>query len=235
MTAPARPVDRLLALIGLVMSSPLAIVLALAIMATSRGPVLYRAERIGCGGRRFTMLKFRTMRSLPSGSDRRITGNHDVRVFGVGRWLRRFKLDELPQLINIVRGDMAFVGPRPEDPSIVVEHYTPLMFATLDVPPGLTSPGSLWYYAAEPNLPHESAAAEATYLTDLLPQKVALDLVYVEHRSGRYDLELVVCSLAALLGVHRIFKRRQEWERAEAARRLPALGTPVQSAEEAMS
>jgi len=220
----ARLVDRLLASVGLVFAAPVLGLAALGIKVSDRGPVLYRAQRVGLGGRPFTMLKLRTMRSAPGGESSRITGGTDTRVFPLGRLLRRFKLDELPQLVNVLRGDMAIVGPRPEDPSIVERDYAPWMHETLSVLPGLTSPGTLHYYADEAGLPGNGSDAEAKYLRVLLSRKLAVDLVYVRNRSIGYDAALIVRTLASLLGAHGAFHSTRVREQNQAHRILREEG-----------
>ena len=210
------PVSRIFAALGLLLSSPAVAVGALAIKVSSPGPVLFRAARVGRNGRPFSMLKLRTMHQRPDGASARITGRRDTRVFTAGRVLRRIKVDEIPQLVNVLRGEMALVGPRPEDPSIVEDHYTPFMLQTLAVLPGLTSPGSLHYYADEAQLPDNAVEAEKTYVADLLPRKIAVDLVYIHHRSWRYDVEVVVRTAASMAGLSGAFSRRRAWERSEA-------------------
>ncbi|MGI8761838.1 MAG: sugar transferase [Jatrophihabitantaceae bacterium] len=217
-SATAQAFDRVLAAIGLLASSPLSALAAVAIKLSSEGPILYRASRVGQGGRLFTMFKFRTMHVERAGQAAVITGADDPRVFPAGRVLRRFKIDELPQLVNVVRGDMALVGPRPEEPSIVREHYEPWMHETLCVAPGIASPGSLAYYADEAALPQDAGEAQRRYLSEVLAGKLALELVYVRNRSWRYDVELVLRALAAILGRRDVFPARQAWERAEAKR-----------------
>ena len=155
-----RAIDAVLALAGLVVTSPLLALSAVAVRLSSPGPVLHRAERAGRGGVPFTMYKLRTMR-VDSAGVGRITAGRDPRILPVGRVLRRAKLDELPQLVNVLRGEMALVGPRPEDLSIVREHYDAMMWESLDVPPGVTSPGSLHYFADEADLPDDPVAAES--------------------------------------------------------------------------
>jgi lipopolysaccharide/colanic/teichoic acid biosynthesis glycosyltransferase len=209
--------SRVVAGVALVLVSPVLLLAALAIKTSSRGPVLYSAARVGLSGRPFTMLKLRTMRGTPSGDIQRITGGQDSRVSAVGRWLRKLKIDELPQLVNVVRGDMVLVGPRPEDPSIVADYYTPFMRRTLNVLPGLTSPGSLDYFAREERMPADPAEAERVYVSTLLPRKAALDLVYIQNRSWHYDLQLVVRTAGSMLGARTLFRRRCAWERLEAA------------------
>jgi len=207
---------RAVAAAGLVVSSPVLAIAGLVVKLSSPGPVLFRTVRVGVAGRPFTMYKLRTMHQPVVVGRARITGGRDARVFRSGRWLRRTKLDELPQLLNVVLGDMAIIGPRPEDPSIVADHYTAFMRDSLSVLPGLTSPGSLTYYADEMRLPDDPEQAERLYLDQLLPRKVALDVLYIRHRSWRYDLEIVVRTVAAMLGFHGLFLARQRWERAEA-------------------
>lgn len=215
----SRHVDRIVSGIGLAASSPLLLLAVLGIRKASPGPVFYRAERAGQGGVPFTMYKLRTMH-VDAASSGRITGRADLRVFRWGSILRRLKLDELPQLINVFRGEMAMVGPRPEDMSIVREHYDPLMWESLTIPPGITSPGSLHYFADEDGLPSDPEAAEAVYIERLLPLKIALDLVYVRNRSLRYDVEVLARTLLAILGLDRIFGARLVWEHEEARKIL---------------
>jgi lipopolysaccharide/colanic/teichoic acid biosynthesis glycosyltransferase len=213
---------RVIALLSLTFVSPILAAAAVAIKLSSPGPVLFRAPRVGRGGEPFTMFKLRTMHQGPVATGGRITASQDPRIFAVGAWLRRVKLDEVPQLANVALGQMALVGPRPEDPTIVSEHYTPLMRETLDVLPGLTSPGSLAYYADEASLPASPEEAERLYLAEILPRKIALDLVYVRNRSSRYDAELIIRTVASIIGVHGIFRRHAAWEVAEAAQLVEA-------------
>lgn len=208
--------SRVIAAAALVALSPVLLIAALVIKISSRGPLLFPATRVGLAGQPFTMLKFRTMRQAPSPGAQRITGARDARVFPAGRWLRRLKIDELPQLTNVVRGDMVLIGPRPEDPSIVADYYTPFMRQTLEVMPGLTSPGSLDYFGRERGLPVDPAEAESVYASTLLPRKIALDLVYVRNRCWKYDLQLVVRTVALMAGVRPLFPKRCAWERVEA-------------------
>jgi lipopolysaccharide/colanic/teichoic acid biosynthesis glycosyltransferase len=212
-------VDRTLAVLGLVVASPFLAAAAIGIKISSAGPVLYRAQRAGMGGSPFAMFKLRTMR-VGTGDSARITGADDPRVFMVGNLLRRCKLDEVPQLVNVARGEMALVGPRPEDVSIVRDHYDDMMWESLTVLPGLTSPGSLSYFADEAALPDDPAEAEAVYLSTLLPHKIAMDLVYVRSRTARYDVQIVLRTLLSVLGLDSMFRRTLENEEKEAQRIL---------------
>jgi lipopolysaccharide/colanic/teichoic acid biosynthesis glycosyltransferase len=139
-----RLLEAAVSLTGLVILSPLLVALAILVKATSRGPVFYRGERVGLRGRLFRVWKFRSMTVDAERTGPGITADADPRVTRVGRFLRRFKLDELPQLVNVLAGDMSLVGPRPEDPRYVAL-YTPEQRAVLEVRPGLTSPASLRY------------------------------------------------------------------------------------------
>jgi lipopolysaccharide/colanic/teichoic acid biosynthesis glycosyltransferase len=199
--------DIALTALALVACIPILIVAALGIRLSSRGPVLYRATRAGRRGRLFVMYKLRTMEQRPELlADSVITSAEDPRVFPFGALLRRSKLDELPQLFNVLRGDMAVVGPRPEDPKVVAQHYTPEQWETLDVAPGLTSPGALYSTTHGENWLSQRDA-ERDYFEHLLPLKLALDRVYVRRASLAYDLGVIVRTLGVVIG--RVFGRRR--------------------------
>lgn len=214
-----RVLDAVLAAFGLLMSAPVMLLSAVGIRASSPGTVLYRAERAGLDGSPFTMYKFRTMHTGREWAGR-ITGGQDSRIFWFGRLLRGLKVDEIPQLANVLRGDMSIVGPRPEDMTIVREHYDTFMWESLTVPPGLTGPGSLDYFADEAGLPADPVEAEAVYVSELLPRKIALDLLYVRQPALRYYGGLIVrTALGIILPpaiAHRLCRNRVEWERNEA-------------------
>jgi lipopolysaccharide/colanic/teichoic acid biosynthesis glycosyltransferase len=194
-----RKAEAVLAAAALLLTAPLLAAIAIGIRISDAGPVFYLADRVGVRGARFRMYKFRTMR-VAAGPGSRITGARDPRVFAFGRWLRRLKLDELPQLLNIIRGEMAFVGPRPEDPWFVERYYTGADRETLEVPPGLTSPGTLYYFThAEPHLDRvDSADAEASYISGPLKVKLDLDRAYVHEASAVYDLRLAFRTIRVL-------------------------------------
>ncbi len=184
-----RVLDVVLAGLALVAVAPLLGAAAIGIRLAGPGPILYRAARIGLHGRSFTMYKLRTMRDHQAYTSA-ITAQGDPRVFPFGVVLRRAKLDELPQLLNILRGDMSIVGPRPEDPSMVQRFYAPLHYESFAVLPGLTSPGSIYAYThGEAGL--DPRDPERSYGEQLLPLKLALDLVYVRRASLRYDVALI--------------------------------------------
>ncbi len=185
-----RVLDLLLSSVALVVLSPVLLVAGLGIRLASPGPILYRAARVGRSGVRFTMLKFRTMHDSREAGGASITAQADPRVFGFGSALRVSKVDELPQLLNIIRGEMSIVGPRPEAPDLVERYYTAEHKRTLDVLPGLTSPGSIFYYTHGERLLTDDDP-ERTYGECLLPIKLALDLEYIDHATFWYDLRII--------------------------------------------
>lgn len=174
--------------IGLLLMAPVFAAVALWVKLDSPGPVFYRARRVGKNGEEFEALKFR---SMVVGSDRAgpgITVSGDSRVTGSGRVLRRLKIDELPQLINVFRGEMALVGPRPEDPRYVAT-YGDGQRELLQVRPGITSPASIRYRREESVL--SGPDWERTYLERVLPEKLALDQEYLRTRTVIRDLGVV--------------------------------------------
>lgn len=189
-----RGFDLVVSLILLLLLSPLIAVLALAVAATSSGSPLHRARRVGRGGAEFTLFKLRTMRE---GTGPGVTSSADPRITRVGRLLRRTHLDELPQLWNVVRGDMSLVGPRPEDPRFVAT-YTAIERAVLAVRPGLTGPAQLAHRDEEQRLPAHDP--EGAYVRDVLPGKLAIDLAYVRGRSFAGDLAILARTIASALG-----------------------------------
>jgi lipopolysaccharide/colanic/teichoic acid biosynthesis glycosyltransferase len=184
----------------LVASLPLCLFAAIGIRLSSPGPIIYRAQRVGLGGSVFVMHKFRTMHTEQGTRPSAISGAQDPRVFRLGALLRRLKIDELPQLYDVLRGKMSLIGPRPEDPRIVREHYDEAGHATLSVHPGLTSPGSLYYYTHGEQL-LTGGDPEMFYVERLLPTKLALDLVYVREASFIYDLRLLARTAKTLIFV----------------------------------
>jgi lipopolysaccharide/colanic/teichoic acid biosynthesis glycosyltransferase len=168
-------IDRLMALVALLCTSPLAAIVAAAIKIDSPGPVLFRARRVGLNGRPFSMLKFRTMCANAQDLGPSLTTNRDPRITRVGRWLRRMKLDEWPQLLNVLRGEMSLVGPRPEDPRYVAG-YTADQRRLLTIRPGMTSPASLAFQ--QESILLEGADFERRYRDEVLPKKLAIDMDY---------------------------------------------------------
>jgi hypothetical protein len=142
------------------------------------------------------MYKFRTMRVDSTGAGP-ITGHNDARVFPAGGWLRATKIDELPQLINVLKGDMTLVGPRPEAPEIVRSHYQPADLETLQVQPGVTSPGTIFYYSHCEKMLATDKVIE-TYVKQLLPLKLALDRVYIKRPTLLYDIRLILRTILVI-------------------------------------
>jgi len=180
---------------GLVVLSPLFALLAIWIKLDSPGPVFYRAERVGKDGRLFHMLKFRSMVRGAAEMGPGLTARGDPRVTRAGRVLRRTKLDELPQLINVLRGEMSLVGPRPEDPRYVAL-YSREQRRILSVRPGMTSLASLKYRDEEDLLWNDDV--DDLYSRFLMPRKLEIDLAYVDTRTVWSDFKVLAMTIAAL-------------------------------------
>ena len=189
--------DLCVTIIALALLWPVLLLAYLAVRLSSAGPGMYPAKRVGRHGVIFVMHKFRTMHV---GSDKgsAITGASDSRVFFVGRILRAMKIDELPQLYDVLTGRMSIVGPRPEDPRIVAQHYSALARETLNVAPGLSSPGSIYYYTHCQNHLDDNDP-ERSYLARLLPVKLAMDLVYLRRATLGYDIKIILRTAATIL------------------------------------
>jgi len=186
-----RLLDLTFGLLLLALAAPLMGFLALAVRWHDGGPVFYRQERIGRHGRPFTILKFRSMRINNSGAA--ITSSGDDRITPIGRLLRRYKLDELPQLWNVVRGDMSLIGPRPEVPRFVNE-ADPIWQAVHQVRPGITDLATLVYRDEEQVLA-QYADPERGYREAVLPAKLKLNLEYLERRTAARDLKLLALTI----------------------------------------
>ena len=181
--------DAASALLGLIVASPVLVIAAVLIAVSSRGPILYRQERVGRGGRRFTMYKFRTMRTGAGGPQ--VTARGDHRITAVGKVLRKSKLDEFPELWNVVKGDMSLVGPRPEVPRYELD--TELWREVIAVRPGITDPVTLVLRNEEDLLGQVEGDTESFYRDVLQPYKLLYYAKYLRERSGWTDLK-VLCS-----------------------------------------
>jgi lipopolysaccharide/colanic/teichoic acid biosynthesis glycosyltransferase len=179
--------------IGL-LTAPLWLLAAAVIRVRDGAPVLHRAVRVGRGGALFTLYKFRTMSAATGPS---VTADGDARVTRVGKFLRSTKVDELPQLWNVMQGDMSLVGPRPELPRFV-EHYSPEQRRLLSVAPGLTSPATIVYQHEEAFLAR-CPDPERAYLEEVLPAKLALDLEWLDRRSLRGDLRVLAATVRSVI------------------------------------
>ena len=192
----SRPVNALLAAVGLALLSPILAAIAIAIVIESGFPALYRQTRIGLGMRPFTLIKFRTMRHDPAGPQ--LTMPNDDRVTRVGRFLRSTKLDELPQLWNVLRGEMNLVGPRPEVPKYV-EMFPEAFAVVTSVRPGMTGAASL-KFPNEERVLATVADPEAYYVSSLLPEKLKIEEEYVASRGPALDVSMLIRTFGALLG-----------------------------------
>ena len=191
-----RAFDIAVSMTALVLLLPVLVVIALLVRLGSPGPVLYRQQRVSRGGRLFELLKFRTM---VVGADRmapNVSATGDPRVTRVGSFLRRWYLDELPQLLNVLRGDMSLVGPRPETPEFVAL-YTPEERRVLTVRPGLAGPSTL-AFMDEADLLAASPDPLDFYVTSVLHDRVRADLTYLERRSVGYDIRLLAAQVLAI-------------------------------------
>lgn len=182
---------------GLLVLSPLLLLTAFAVMIDSPGPALFRQRRVGRGGRLFDILKFRSMSTAAESLGGQLTVGDDPRITRVGRYLRAWKVDELPQLLNVVKGDMDLVGPRPEVPRYVAL-YTPAQRRVLAVRPGITDPASV-EFRNESELMAGRQDAEDYYVQTIMPRKLALNLAYLERRSLASDLRVIFTTLAAVV------------------------------------
>jgi lipopolysaccharide/colanic/teichoic acid biosynthesis glycosyltransferase len=181
--------DIVVAGLGLVLASPVLLVAAIAVKLSSPGPVLFLQQRMGRNFEPFWIYKFRTMIVDAPQRGAQITAGADPRITRVGAFLRKTKLDELPQLWNVLRGDMSFVGPRPEVPRYV-EMFADDYREVLSVRPGLTDPASL-KFRHESEILGQAADPEAEYVQRILPEKIALAKQYIARSSLAYDVRLL--------------------------------------------
>jgi len=191
-----RAFDLVTASIGLLLLAPLFIVLALWVRLDSPGPVFYRQQRVGRGGMLFRIFKFRTMVARPS-DGRQLTVGRDPRVTRAGHFLRKSKLDELPQLLNVIQGSMSLVGPRPEVPRYVACYPPEVRALVLSVAPGITDWASI-LYKEESEILGRAADPERAYVEKILPAKLEYYVRYVRERSLWVDLRIIVHTLVAI-------------------------------------
>jgi lipopolysaccharide/colanic/teichoic acid biosynthesis glycosyltransferase len=193
-----RLLDILFSAIGIILLSPFLAILAMAIRTSSSGPVLYRGIRVGRGGTLFRMLKFRTMVVNAEALGGSCTSDDDLRITSIGRRMRKYKLDELPQLFNVLRGEMSFVGPRPEVTQYV-EMFSEEEKQILSVRPGLTDLATLWD-SDEGALLAGSSDPARLYLETIRPEKIRLQLEYVRKRSLLLDFRIIGATVALVFG-----------------------------------
>ena len=190
-----RLLDIIASAIGLLMLLPLFIVVIYLIKQHDGGPIFYYARRVGKGGQEFAVYKFRSMVVDADRQGAAVTISSDDRITPIGKFLRDTKLDELPQLLNVLKGEMSLVGPRPEDPRYV-EKYTPQQRRILDYPPGITSAASLTYRNEESLLSGDDW--ETQYLNQIMPDKLAIDLEYCDRANIGQDLILILKTIFSM-------------------------------------
>ncbi len=188
--------DFIAALIGLLVLAPLFVAVAVWIKVDSRGPVFFRQQRVGKDGVPFSIIKFRTMQD--DAHESLLTIGNDRRITKAGKFLRRHKLDEFPQLINVVAGSMSLVGPRPEVPRYVDCYPPDVRAQVLSVTPGITDWASI-YYKEENSLLSRAINPEQAYLDTILPAKLKYNLRYVHERSFWNDIRIIFTTLALLV------------------------------------
>ena len=193
--------DILASIIGLAVLSPFMIGCAVLVKLTSEGPIFFKQQRLGLGGKHFNILKFRSMVVNAENHGARVTADGDKRITRIGRILRKTKMDELPQLINVLKGEMSFVGPRPEVQEFV-DCYPEEYKTLLTVRPGITDIGSIEFRDEEEILA-ASENPKKTYIEDVLPQKIELGKRYIDDHSILFDIQLIFRTLVAI-----VFKKK---------------------------
>lgn len=193
--------DIAFAALALLLLCPVLLAVALWVRLDSPGPVLFRQQRVGQGGRLFGIYKFRTMHTGAEAVGPQITVGMDARITRAGAWLRRSKVDELPQFLNVLCGDMSVVGPRPEVPRYVAHYPADLRAVALSVRPGITDLASIAFRNESDLLAH-SPDPERTYVEQILPAKLRYAQQYVRTRSLWLDLQIIARTVLAVLGMH---------------------------------
>jgi lipopolysaccharide/colanic/teichoic acid biosynthesis glycosyltransferase len=189
--------DILFSLSGILIIIPFLLIIAFVIMLDSKGGVIFRQVRIGRNNTRFNLLKFRTMKVGADNGSLLTIGDHDDRITRFGRFLRKYKIDELPQLFNILIGDMSFVGPRPEV-SKYVALYNQAQLRILTVKPGLTDWASI-NYIDESQLLAKATNPEAFYIEHIIPSKIAQSLRYIDHNNLWIDIKIILLTIKSIL------------------------------------
>ena len=197
--------DIVLSLLSVIVFSPVLLIAAIGVVVSNGFPIIYKAKRMGKNMKEITVFKFRTMR-VNSDKAGAITGKNDSRVFWWGKILRKAKIDELPQLFNILIGNMSIVGPRPEDINVVNNYYTNEEKNTLNILPGLASPGSLFNYT-HGDLFLNDENTDETYINKFLHIKLSLDLYYMSHWSLLYDAKIIFRTMYTILMIS-VFKKQ---------------------------
>lgn len=200
-----RIIDIVLSIIGIVVMAIPMIIISIAIKLNSKGPVLFRQERVGKDFKHFKINKFRTMVTDAEKKGMQITVGKDSRITSVGNFLRKSKLDEFPQLFNVLFGEMSFVGPRPEVPKYV-KLYDDYQKNVLKVKPGITDLASI-EYRDESTVLGQSEDPEKAYIEEVLPTKLELNMKYIKKMSVFYDVYLIMKTLLRIVSFERIDER----------------------------
>jgi len=191
-----RPFDLIFSFVGISLFLPVGALIALIIKIEDGGPIFYIQERVGQGGRHFKMIKFRTMIRNADKIGSAITIGNDSRITRVGRWLRRFKLDEFPQLFNVLKGEMSFVGPRPEVPKYVTL-YNDTEREVLNLVPGITDPASI-IYRNENEILGKFGDPEKHYVEKIMPDKIRINLEYAKKANVLSDIFVILQTIGLL-------------------------------------
>jgi len=180
---------------GLIVMMPVLLIVGLLVKSTSKGPVLFRQTRVGKGLIPFSMIKFRTMKE--GGGGNLVTASGDERITGLGRFLRKTKLDEFPELFNVLRGDMSFVGPRPEVPGFV-SMYKDEWKKVFEVKPGITDPATI-KYRNEEKLLKTGKNVENYYYNEILPDKIRINIDYINDATILKDINILLKTMYAIV------------------------------------
>lgn len=191
----SRIFELIISFVGLIILSPVFLIIAVAIIIESKGPVFFQSNRIGVGGGKIKILKFRSMVINASQLGPPITTTNDNRITKIGKFLRESKLDELPQLFNVFRGDMRFVGPRPEDPNIA-KQYDKELQQIFNYKPGITSPASITFCVEEKMI--DPKDWQNIYVNEILPKKIKIDLQYMNSATFFSDLKVIFQTILKL-------------------------------------
>ena len=189
--------DLVFSIIFALILSPVMLVVCLIIKLDSPGKIIFKQKRVTAGGRVFEIFKFRTMVENAESLGSQVTAGEDSRITKCGKWLRKLRIDEFPQIFNIIKGDLSFVGPRPEVPRYVKE-YTPEMTATLLMPAGVTSTASI-LYKDEAKLLENAKNPDEVYISKILPEKMKYNLDYIRKFGIIYDCKIIIKTVIAVL------------------------------------
>ncbi|HAY33075.1 MAG TPA: sugar transferase [Ignavibacteria bacterium] len=192
-----RTFDIIFSFLGLLLLTPFIIIISIIIKAGSTGPAFYIQSRVGRNNKDFGLYKFRSMKKESDRSGLLTVGDRDPRITGAGYYLRKYKLDEIPQLLNVFKGDMSFVGPRPEVRKYVVL-YSEEQMKVLNVRPGITDPASI-KYRNENELLAGAENPEKYYVNEIMPDKIRINLEYLNDRSFFSDVKIILKTLKALV------------------------------------